>query len=105
MSRVERMVLDIAGPGDLSKLHGLPASLSFAAMILTRLRRGRLDMRLPDGRTLRFTGKEPGITAEIFEVLSVENSVRSRTSFGGTAPDNVRAAAALARRRFLGGGR
>ena len=48
---------------------------------------------------------EPGITAEIFEVLSVENSVRSRTSFGGTAPDNVRAAAALARRRFLGGGR
>jgi argininosuccinate lyase len=50
--------------------------------------------------TLR--GLEPGITAEVFEVLSVENSVRSRTSFGGTAPDNVRAAAAEARRRFLG---
>ena len=65
MSRVERMVLDIGGPGDLHKLHGLPASLSFAAMILTRLRRGRLDMSLPDGRTLRFTGKEPGPLAEL----------------------------------------
>jgi argininosuccinate lyase len=32
----------------------------------------------------------PGITAEVFKVLSVENSVASRTSFAGTAPDNVR---------------
>jgi argininosuccinate lyase len=29
------------------------------------------------------------IVAAVFEVLSVEKSVRSRTSFGGTAPDNV----------------
>jgi cyclopropane-fatty-acyl-phospholipid synthase len=65
MSRVERMMLDIGGPGDLNKLHGLPASLSFAAMILTRLRRGRLDMSLPDGRILRFMGKEPGPMAEL----------------------------------------
>ncbi len=34
---------------------------------------------------------EPGITAQVFDVLSVENSVASRSSFGGTAPDNVRA--------------
>jgi argininosuccinate lyase len=33
---------------------------------------------------------EPRITAEAYEVLSVERSVRSRTSFGGTAPRNVR---------------
>jgi argininosuccinate lyase len=33
---------------------------------------------------------EPKITAAIFDVLSVENSVKSRTSFGGTAPDNVK---------------
>jgi argininosuccinate lyase len=33
---------------------------------------------------------EPRITQEIFAVLGVENSVRSRTSLGGTAPDNVR---------------
>jgi argininosuccinate lyase len=36
---------------------------------------------------------EPRIEAEIFAVLGVENSVKSRTSFGGTAPDNVRAQA------------
>jgi len=36
---------------------------------------------------------EAGITKEIYSVLGVDNSVASRTSFGGTAPDNVRAAA------------
>ncbi|WP_172339659.1 argininosuccinate lyase [Novosphingobium sp. SG751A] len=34
---------------------------------------------------------EPRITAEIFEVLSVEASVDSRTSYGGTAPMQVHA--------------
>ncbi len=33
---------------------------------------------------------EPGITMAVFKVLSVERSVASRTSFGGTAPKNVR---------------
>ncbi|NGM44204.1 argininosuccinate lyase [Rhodobacter sp. SGA-6-6] len=33
----------------------------------------------------------PGITGEVFSVLGVENSVRSRMSYGGTAPDQVRA--------------
>lgn len=37
---------------------------------------------------------EPGITDEIYSVLGVDNSVASRTSFGGTAPENVRVAAA-----------
>ncbi|MBS1036543.1 MULTISPECIES: argininosuccinate lyase [Gluconobacter] len=32
---------------------------------------------------------EPGITAGIFDVLTVESSLASRTSFGGTAPSNV----------------
>ena len=36
---------------------------------------------------------EPRITDEVFSVLSVDRSVRSRTSFGGTAPRNVRAQA------------
>ena len=36
---------------------------------------------------------EPRITADIFNVLSVTNSVKSRTSFGGTSPVNVRRAA------------
>ena len=32
---------------------------------------------------------EPRITKEVFRVLSVAQSVKSRTSFGGTAPRNV----------------
>jgi argininosuccinate lyase len=33
------------------------------------------------------------ITQDVFSVLGVENSVASRTSFGGTAPENVKKAA------------
>jgi argininosuccinate lyase len=33
---------------------------------------------------------EPKISADVFRVLTVESSVASRTSFGGTAPANVR---------------
>jgi len=36
---------------------------------------------------------EPKITADVMKVLSVEASVKSRTSFGGTAPKNVLAQA------------
>jgi argininosuccinate lyase len=32
----------------------------------------------------------PAITEDVFSVLSVRNSVKSRTSYGGTAPQNVR---------------
>ena len=32
----------------------------------------------------------PGITADVFSVLSVQNSVKSRTSYGGTAPSEVK---------------
>ena len=44
---------------------------------------------------------EPSITEAVFEVLSVEKAVASRTSFGGTAPDKVRGAVAAARERYL----
>ncbi|WP_092497518.1 argininosuccinate lyase [Meinhardsimonia xiamenensis] len=33
----------------------------------------------------------PGITEEVYDVLGVHNSVASRTSYGGTAPEQVRA--------------
>jgi argininosuccinate lyase len=33
---------------------------------------------------------EPRITKDVYKVLTVENSVASRVSFGGTAPKNVR---------------
>jgi argininosuccinate lyase len=44
---------------------------------------------------------EPAITPAAYDVLQVERSVASRTSFGGTAPERVRAAVAEARKRFL----
>jgi argininosuccinate lyase len=37
---------------------------------------------------------EPGITADVYTVLTVASSVASRTSFGGTAPANVAGEAA-----------
>ncbi len=40
---------------------------------------------------------DPRIDARVYDVLSVDASVASRTSFGGTAPDNVRAAIREAR--------
>ncbi|WP_374379160.1 argininosuccinate lyase [Dongia sp.] len=45
---------------------------------------------------------EPRINDKVYPVLKVENSVAGRKSEGGTAPDNVRAAAKAARARFLG---
>ena len=65
MTRMERMVLTISGPADLHKLDKLPASLTLTAMILSRMPRGQLDVTLPDGRTLRFAGKESGPSAEL----------------------------------------
>ncbi len=46
---------------------------------------------------------EPRITQDAFEVLGVERSVKSRTSYGGTAPANVRRQAKLWLKR-LGAG-
>jgi argininosuccinate lyase len=45
--------------------------------------------------------KEPRIMNAVFEILSVDNSLKSRISFGGTAPSNVVSACAEARKRFL----
>ncbi|GHD18910.1 argininosuccinate lyase [Tianweitania populi] len=44
-----------------------------------------------------------GITDAIFDVLSVENSVGSRTSYGGTAPDQVRKQIAYWKERLAQG--
>ena len=44
---------------------------------------------------------ESKITNDIYNILSVEASVNSRTSFGGTAPSNVEKSCISARKRFL----
>ena len=47
-----------------------------------------------EGLTLaEMQGEEPRLGMGVFDVLGVRNSVASRTSYGGTAPDNVRAQA------------
>jgi argininosuccinate lyase len=43
---------------------------------------------------------EPRIDDGVFSVLGVDQSVASRTSYGGTAPENVRRAIKDARERF-----
>ncbi len=46
---------------------------------------------LPDLTIAEMNAVHPGINQEVYSVLGVENSVRSRMSYGGTAPDQVRA--------------
>ena len=41
------------------------------------------------------------ITNEVFGVLKLENSINSRNSFGGTAPENVKSACVTARKKYL----
>ncbi|SON53672.1 Argininosuccinate lyase 1 [Hartmannibacter diazotrophicus] len=48
------------------------------------------DMQAVDGR----------ITSDVYDVLTVDDSVRSRTSYGGTSPENVRAMAKVWRDRL-----
>ena len=45
---------------------------------------------LPDLTLAQMQSVHPGITNDVFGVLGVHNSVASRTSHGGTAPDQVR---------------
>ncbi|TVQ55166.1 MAG: argininosuccinate lyase [Rhodobacteraceae bacterium] len=46
---------------------------------------------LPDLPIEAMQAVEPRIDASVYAVLGVENSARSRSSYGGTAPDQVRA--------------
>jgi argininosuccinate lyase len=48
---------------------------------------------LEDLSLAEMQAEEPRIDESVYAVLGVENSVGGRTSFGGTAPDNVRAQA------------
>jgi len=54
------------------------------------------DLTLDDMRSVA-----PGITRDVYTVLTVDRALASRTSEGGTAPANVRRAAKRARARFL----
>lgn len=48
-------------------------------------------MDLPDLSLAEMQAVNPAITDAVYDVLGVHNSVASRVSYGGTAPDQVRA--------------
>jgi len=50
-----------------------------------------LGVDLPDLALADMRAVHGGITAEVYDVLGVDNSVASRTSYGGTSPVQVRA--------------
>ncbi len=58
-------------------------------------------VQLSDLTLEEFRAVEPAIDERVFSVLTVEASVASRTSEGGTSPERVREAIAAARTRFL----
>jgi argininosuccinate lyase len=53
-----------------------------------------LGLELEQLTLTQFQSIDSAITGEVFEVLGVEKSVCSRTSYGGAAPENVRQQAA-----------
>ena len=55
---------------------------------------GLADLSLADLQAI-----DPRVRVGVFDVLGIDASVASRASFGGTAPDRVRAAVAAARAR------
>ena len=55
---------------------------------------------LPDLTLEDMKSVHESITEAVFDVLGVANSVASRTSFGGTAPENVRAQVAIWKERL-----
>ena len=74
----------------LVRAQGLPfrdAHHVTGALVALAEKRG-LD--LPDLTLADMQSVHPGMTADVFDVLGVDNSVHSRTSFGGTAPSRVR---------------
>tara|TARA_R110002074_G_scaffold129368_10_gene270476 strand:- start:1012 stop:1821 length:810 start_codon:yes stop_codon:yes gene_type:complete len=56
---------------------------------------------LEDLSLAEMQGVDAGITDDVFAVLGVDNSVASRVSYGGTAPDGVRARIRDAKARWL----
>ncbi len=59
------------------------------------------DCRLDELSLKDMQGVEPRITDDVYNILSVEKSVESRMSLGGTSPDNVRNAIEIAKEKYL----
>ncbi len=107
---VEDMQADVARMAALAG-SGFATATDLADWLVQRLHMPFRDAHHVTGRIVRLAEEkqlelagltlgdmqsiEPRITPEIFGVLTVQSSVASRTSYGGTAPANVAKAAAL----------
>lgn len=58
------------------------------------------ECRLDELSLKEMQSVEKRLTRKVFEVLTVEHSVASRTSYGGTAPKNVKEAIKRARKKY-----
>jgi len=86
----------------LVRTHGLPfREAHHVTGALVKAAEDR-DCDLADLPLEAMQAVEPRIDDSVYDVLTVEASVASRTSQGGTAPERVAEAAAEARRRYLG---
>ena len=85
----------------LVRAAGLPFAALMAATGQIVRRAEALGCTLAELPLAELQAMEPAITAAVYDVLDPARSVASRTSFGGTAPELVRAATAEARKRFL----
>jgi argininosuccinate lyase len=85
----------------LVRCAGLPFRKAHAVAAKAVRQAEVLGVDLPELGLEELQALEPRITGEVLELLTVERSVASRTSLGGTAPERVREAIAAARERFL----
>jgi argininosuccinate lyase len=85
----------------LVRVAGLPFRQAHHATGMIVKRAEALGCSLAELPLGEFQAAEPAITSAVYDVLEASRSVASRTSFGGAAPERVRAAAVEARERFL----
>jgi len=79
---------------------GLPFRQAHHATGAIVKRAETLGVMLSDLPLAEMRAIEPVITKSVYDVLDVDRSVASRRSYGGTAPERVRAAIAAARERY-----
>ena len=54
------------------------------------LKAEKLDCDLKDLKLSEYKKIDPNIDNSIYKILSIENSVNTRTSYGGTSPTEVK---------------
>ncbi len=85
----------------LVQVAGLPFRQAHHATGMIVKRAEALGCSLAELPLAELQAAEPAVTSAVYDILDAGRSVAGRTSFGGAAPERVRAAVAEARKRFL----